>query len=262
MNSTICVIIPYYNDIHITEAVDSVLNQTVKTDCIIVDDASDYLPHLTKKVTVVRHNKNKGPGYAVNTGLKIVLKNKYEYIGIMASDAILSSRFIEEALKYLHGSNVSGVCAERKLANKENRVAQLSYRYVIYKGQHFQLDASLWKKGVFTIHHIPDLRQAEDAMFILSFKDKRQLKIIKPSYLHYEPENVKEFLWKTFVYAKGLYMQSGFKTVKLFLATPITCMKMLLIQKWIVESLFFPLRQLIRLIGFLRGVNYVFEIRR
>jgi glycosyltransferase involved in cell wall biosynthesis len=90
---TVSVIIPTYNRAHlIGRAIQSVLNQTYPDfELIIVDDAStDHTENVIKeflqkdkRISYLKHDKNKGGSAARNTGIKT---SKGEYIAFLDSD--------------------------------------------------------------------------------------------------------------------------------------------------------------------------------
>ena len=92
-NPAISVIVPVYNvEIYIRQCVDSILKQTFQDfEIILVDDASSdnsfklckKLYGDNKKVSIIRHEKNQGPGPARNTGMK---RARGKYICFVDSD--------------------------------------------------------------------------------------------------------------------------------------------------------------------------------
>lgn len=77
----------------IRHAVESVLDGTLPCDVFIADDASrisvrDTLGSLADRVTIIRLDKNVGPGGARNAALAPVLAGDYKYIAIMDADDI------------------------------------------------------------------------------------------------------------------------------------------------------------------------------
>lgn len=106
INSNVTVIIPCYNDgKFILEAVNSILNQTLQADrIIIVDDGSDT---DTKKVldTIccpniqIVHQKNKGVSNARNTAIKLA---QTDYILNLDADDYFDPTFIEKAVGILN----------------------------------------------------------------------------------------------------------------------------------------------------------------
>jgi glycosyltransferase involved in cell wall biosynthesis len=92
--SDIAVIMAAHNaERTIRHAVESVLDGTLPCDVFIADDASRIpvtaaLGPLAERVTVIRLDKNVGPGGARNAALARVLASDYKYIAIMDADDV------------------------------------------------------------------------------------------------------------------------------------------------------------------------------
>lgn len=113
LNISVTVIIPYFNDIHIVRAYQSVMQQTLKPkEIIIVDDASLDKTGLTQimgqhsdnniSLRVIHLEKNEGPSFARNLGIK---ESKYEYIAFLDSDDEWHSQKLEICLNMLCANN-------------------------------------------------------------------------------------------------------------------------------------------------------------
>lgn len=106
----ISVIMPVYNSQnYLTDAIESVLNQTYKNfEFIIIDDCStDESWEIIKKysdndkrIKKFRNKKNLGIAKTRNNGFKLVNKNS-KYYAIFDSDDILTPNRIEEQVKFL-----------------------------------------------------------------------------------------------------------------------------------------------------------------
>jgi glycosyltransferase involved in cell wall biosynthesis len=98
----------------IRHAVESVLDGTLPCDVFIVDDASRIpvsvaLGSLAQQVTVIRLDKNVGPGGARNAGLKRILADGYKYIAIMDADDISHPTRLAVQRDFLEGHPKVGV---------------------------------------------------------------------------------------------------------------------------------------------------------
>lgn len=129
INPLVSVIIPTYNCArYITEAIESVLNQTCKDfEIIIIDDGStdntgniinDY---IEKNYTIKYfYQKNKGPAAARNNGLS---KARGEYIAFLDSDDIWLPEFLHKLVSKIESNPETGfiycgclfVSAEREI---------------------------------------------------------------------------------------------------------------------------------------------------
>lgn len=113
VKSNVTVIIPCYNDgQYIMEAVNSILNQTLQADkIIIVDDGSDA---ETKKVlktiyhpnVQIVHQENKGVCKARNRGINMAAT---DYILTLDSDDYFEPTFIEKAVVILNNNSTIGI---------------------------------------------------------------------------------------------------------------------------------------------------------
>lgn len=102
------VVIPVYNQAHLLgEALESVAWQTVRPSCVVVvDDASEEAwpvvraclalqPHL------LRHDENKGPSAARNTGIEFLIDRGCDVILPLDADDLLEPDMIETGLQVL-----------------------------------------------------------------------------------------------------------------------------------------------------------------
>lgn len=105
MAATVAVIIPTYNRADlVTQAIDSVLNQTrVPDEIIVVDDGStddtwQRLQGYSSPVIAIRHDTNKGRSAARNTG---ILRSTADLLCFLDSDDLLTPRSIEVRANWL-----------------------------------------------------------------------------------------------------------------------------------------------------------------
>jgi glycosyltransferase involved in cell wall biosynthesis len=116
MNPKISVVIPVYNtkSEYIEEAINSVLNQTLKEiEIIVVNDGStdentlNYLKTLSNLNLRVINQENKGLGGARNTGIE---NSNGDYIGFLDSDDWLDNNFYEVLLNLCEENNADIAC--------------------------------------------------------------------------------------------------------------------------------------------------------
>lgn len=100
----ISIIIPTYNRATTTHrAVASVLSQSLDLEIIIVDDASaepyklEQSQRRNPAIKIVRHNENKGPGTARNTGVKLASK---PLISFLDSDDYLIENTLQPRIDF------------------------------------------------------------------------------------------------------------------------------------------------------------------
>ena len=106
MQPLISIIVPCYNKaVYLTDALDSVLNQTyLNWECIIIDDGS---PDATASIAKEYLNKdkrfkyyyqdNQGVSLARNNGIK---RSSGKFILPLDADDIIEPTYIEKALKH------------------------------------------------------------------------------------------------------------------------------------------------------------------
>ena len=118
MNKTLSVIIPCYGYAHyLGDCIESVLNQSVKADEIIVvdDESKDNTKEIAEKYPVKYiWQKNKGLSGARNTGIREATS---EYILCLDSDDMLRPDAIKEHLK-IAGENTIAQCGLMYFGNQ------------------------------------------------------------------------------------------------------------------------------------------------
>jgi len=102
--SHICSIIVTYNaSPWINKCLNSLLNGSVKTDIVVVDnnsrDSTVELVQEYKTVKLIQNNKNIGFGQANNIGFEWALKNRAKYVFLLNQDAWVEQNTIEELVK-------------------------------------------------------------------------------------------------------------------------------------------------------------------
>ena len=108
------VIIPTYNNAHfISDAVNSVLNQTFRPQqIIVVDDGSTdgtagVLAPFMDKITYIKHPENRGLPAARNTGIRA---GQSELIAFLDSDDVWLPDKLEQQVPEFHGKERLGLC--------------------------------------------------------------------------------------------------------------------------------------------------------
>ena len=112
-NSFIDIILPNYNkSAFIKEAIDSILNQTYKNwQLYIIDDHStdnsrDVINTFSnlKNVKIIKLNKNKGPSFCRNYGMRI---SKSKYISFIDSDDVWINTKLEKQIYFMEKNNLN-----------------------------------------------------------------------------------------------------------------------------------------------------------
>jgi len=114
---------PVYNgERYLTEAVESILNQTYKNfEFLIIDDGStDDTPQILEKyakldlrVKLIKHSKNKGLVYSLNEGLR---KAEGEFIARMDADDISLPERFERQIEIFENNKKILICGSWALA--------------------------------------------------------------------------------------------------------------------------------------------------
>ena len=123
-NSITVIITTYNSSTYFEKAIESVLNQSIKVETIIiVDDCSEDFKNLKEKLSkivfnnkntnfeLIHNKKNRGPGYSRNAGWNRV---KTKFIAFLDSDDIWKINKLEEQLKIFNNYNNLSLVATAK----------------------------------------------------------------------------------------------------------------------------------------------------
>lgn len=169
----ISVIMPVYNSAKfLSEAIDSILNQTLDSfELIIIDDAStDCSLEIIKKyndhrIVIIENNINHGIVYSLNYGISI---SKGKYIARMDSDDISDSKRFEIQLKYLLENNldVCGSFIQFFGSTNYTKIFPTKYEDIIFLmqfGSPIAHPTAFFKKSFFdSIKYKEDFKYVED----------------------------------------------------------------------------------------------------
>lgn len=115
MNRVSCIVPVYQVEKYLRKCIDSLLNQTIAIDeIILVDDNSsdrgggicDEYACNNSNIVVIHNDKNMGASYSRNAGLE---KTTGDYVVFVDSDDIVSNTYIEDFLNVFDNLNVSFV---------------------------------------------------------------------------------------------------------------------------------------------------------
>ncbi|MCP9762905.1 glycosyltransferase family 2 protein [Lacihabitans soyangensis] len=136
MKDFVSVIICCFNEeLHIGEAINSILNQTYQNfEIIIVDDNSndktiDIISQFLKvdnRIKLISHEKNEGSASSRNIGIK---NSKYELIAILDADDICLPNRLEIQVKFLNQNpeiGIVGSSAFYRGSNKLDKIINMS----------------------------------------------------------------------------------------------------------------------------------------
>lgn len=128
----ICSIVITFNRYELLkECLDALLNQTVKTNILVVDNASTdntdkkiledgYLEN--KNIIYKKLEKNLGGSGGFHFGVKYGLENNYEYLWLMDDDAEPELNALELLIKNIDDKKYSAYAPKTLIGNKENQV--------------------------------------------------------------------------------------------------------------------------------------------
>jgi len=153
--ATVAVIIPTYNRAElVTQAIDSVLNQTRMPDEIIVvddgstDDTWQRLQEYGSPVIPVRHENNRGRSAARNTG---ILRSTAELLCFLDSDDLLTPHSIEVRADRLEANPEVGI-----VYGQTNSVDMRTSTASEHEQFHISADADLFRNLV-KFNNVPNL---------------------------------------------------------------------------------------------------------
>jgi teichuronic acid biosynthesis glycosyltransferase TuaG len=207
MTRSVAVIIPCYNcSVTLIRAIDSIINQSVQVnEIVVVDDCSvdfekvEEICNLYDCVTYIKNKKNLGLSGSRNTGIWSVNSN---IISFLDADDQYHKKKIEMQLRYLHKGNVVSTIAKNiskeSLANINANIGSnpsvktlnSPYQNLFFNGL---VGASLMAYTS-TLKHVNGydvgLRSVEDFDLWLRLlnSDVKILSIKSPLYLYYDTE--------------------------------------------------------------------------
>ncbi len=132
----ICTVIVTYNRYELLkECLDSLLNQTYKTDILVVNNASTdgtdikikedgYLEN--KNLIYKKLDKNIGGAGGFHFGVKYALDNNYDYVWLMDDDAEPELNTLNGLVKNIDDNKYSAYAPKLLIGTKENSVLSLS----------------------------------------------------------------------------------------------------------------------------------------
>ena len=138
MHPLVTVIIPFYNDAYVPQAIESVLKQTYPhVELILVNDGSyenqqlitPYLSNITYIEQI-----NKGVASALNQGIK---QAKGEYLVWLSSDDLISPYKIEHQLNFMQENNALISFTNFNIIDKDNQITQYNV------GKYFENDVEI-----------------------------------------------------------------------------------------------------------------------
>lgn len=107
----VAVVIPNLNGAQLlSEAIDSLLDQTFICTIIVVENAStdnslQVLNAYGDKITIIKNKKNLGFAGGVNVGIRYALDKKFDAVALFNNDAVADSHWLEELVEAMSKSD-------------------------------------------------------------------------------------------------------------------------------------------------------------
>ncbi|USN96587.1 MAG: glycosyltransferase family 2 protein [Candidatus Nomurabacteria bacterium] len=111
----LAVVIPNFNGADfIEEAIDSLLQQDMSADIIIVENGSrdnslDILKSYNDKITILQNEKNLGFAGGVNVGISYTIKHGYDAVALFNNDAVADSEWLSELVNSIQDDIKIGI---------------------------------------------------------------------------------------------------------------------------------------------------------
>lgn len=118
----VSIVVPNWNGAKdLPKCLDSLLNQSVPTDVILVDNGStddsvELVESKYPKVSVIELDKNYGFTGAVNAGIEKAIENGSKYIALFNNDATADKNWLEYLVKFLDGEPRAGIATSKILS--------------------------------------------------------------------------------------------------------------------------------------------------
>lgn len=108
----------------------SILSQTTPSDIIFVDnnssdDSVDKIDHFAKNHTtiiVVKNDKNLGFAGGINSGLRLALDKKYDYVALLNPDAVADKDWLTYLMEEMERNNRCGIATGLMVRSNTNTI--------------------------------------------------------------------------------------------------------------------------------------------
>ncbi|GAC1500483.1 MAG: glycosyltransferase family 2 protein [Candidatus Saccharimonadales bacterium] len=116
------VVVPNWNDVDsLSTCLDSLINQSVKPQVIVVDNGSidgsvDMVEKKYPEVELLKHEDNKGFSGGVNAGFRSAIEFGDSFVATLNNDAVADRHWLESLVKYLDSNESVGVATCKLLS--------------------------------------------------------------------------------------------------------------------------------------------------
>lgn len=173
----------------IKKCLDSLQNNTVKTEIIIIDNASTdntiaFIRSNYPTIQLIQQSKNLGFGKANNIGITIAIKNGAESVFLLNQDAYVEKNTLEKLVEISNANDAYGIISPMQFDWKG---AQLEHYFELFasKNKNFYLD-TLLKKELKPIYKVPFVNAAA---WLLPRKTIEIIGGFDPIFHHYGEDN-------------------------------------------------------------------------
>lgn len=134
----VSVVIPNWNGAaDLPDCLDSLLEQSVSANIIMVDNAStDGSVELVKakfpQVDVVELGKNRGFAGGVNAGIKRSIESGHKYVALFNNDAVADKTWLKSLVKYMDANPKVGIAAPKILSLNGKRIDSTGECYTVW----------------------------------------------------------------------------------------------------------------------------------
>ena len=163
----VSVVIPIYNcDHYLNDCLQSVRQQTLKEiEILCVDDCSPdgsaeivrYHQSQDKRIALIQHHQNLGPGGARNTGIRSA---KADYLAFVDSDDLVNPKMLEKLWNATENCRFDVVsCGFDRVGTDgtvlsthafKERILEINEKINIFRATNIELWNKLWRKLLFT----------------------------------------------------------------------------------------------------------------
>lgn len=251
------IVTPVYYRRYLDGTVRSVISNGC--DLILVNDSRIPLEVKHPGASVLDNRRNLGVGVSRDRGVAFALSRGYEFIGFVDADSILSHTWKSEIDKVFQNDAVLGVSGLALNPNQRSRIARIKFLFKQYgrkTGVPFQIDCSMFRRGVFQTANFGGRRIGEDSYFMHHIDMSRMRVCESAISYHHEVDSVGAFFRKEIVGA-FYSLSKPLSVAKGVLLTPYTCAKMAALRKsspdYPAAALVWAIRQIVWSIAFVSG---------
>lgn len=160
MNKILSIIVLYNGKQWIDSCLPSLINSSVHTDILVVDNLStdggaEYIEQKFPSVTVIRSEHNAGFAKANNVGMSYALKNKYDFVFLLNQDAWTEQNTIINLMTVFKSKPDAGIVSPIHL---NGRKSTLDYGFASYMKSDYLMD--LYSHSVKSVYSVPFVNAA------------------------------------------------------------------------------------------------------